>query len=59
MKQKYLDVASYTEEFHKLCMRAKIQKEEPIKVVRYLSGLEGNIQVETSLWNPTTIKKCH
>ena len=59
LKQKDMDVASYTEKFHKLCLRSKIQKEEPIKVARYLSGLKWNIPEEISLWTPTTIQECH
>lgn len=59
LKQKDLDVTSYTEEFQKLCLRSKVQEEESIKVARYLSSLKWNIQEEISLWTPTTIQKCH
>ena len=55
LKKKDLDVASYIKEFDKLCLRSKIQEEEPIKVARYLGGLKWNIQEEISLWSPTTI----
>ena len=58
LKQKDLDVASYTEEFQKLCLRSKVQEEESIKVARYLGGLKWSIQEEISLWTPTTVHKC-
>lgn len=59
LKQKELDVASYIEDFQNLCLRSKIQEEEPIKVTRYLGRLKWNIQEEISLWTPTTIQKYH
>ena len=58
LKQKDLDVAAYTEEFHKLCLRSRVQEEEAVKVARYTGGLRANIQEEISLWAPTTVHKC-
>ena len=52
-------MASYTEEFQRLCLRSKKQEEEPIKVARNLGGLKWNIQEKLSLWTPTTIQRCH
>ena len=40
-------------------MRSKKQEEESLKVERYLSGLKWNIQEELSLWDPTTVQRCH
>lgn len=58
LKQKEMDVASYTEEFQKLFLRSKVQEEEIIRVARYLGGLIWIIQEEINLWTPTTMHKC-
>lgn len=57
LKQKYLDVTSYTEEFQRLCLRSL--KKKPIKLARYIGGLKWNIQEELSLWAPTSVQRCH
>lgn len=59
LRQKELDVSTYTEEFQKLCLRSKIQEDENVKVARYLNGLRWNIQEELSLLCPTTVQKCY
>ena len=53
-----MDVATYTEEFQKLCLRSRIQEDETVKVARYLGSLKWNIQEEISLWTPTIDHKC-
>ena len=59
MKKKDLDVTSYTKEFQGLCLISKQQKDELIKVARYLGGLKWNIQEELNLWAPTIVQRCH
>ena len=58
LKQKDLDVTTYTKEFQKLCLRSRMQEDETIKVARYLGGLKWSIQEEISLWTPTIVHKC-
>lgn len=59
LKQRENDVASYTEEFHKLCLRSKVQEAESIKVERYVNGLTWNIQEEIQFWTPNIVQKCY
>lgn len=44
LRQRELDVNSYTKEFPKLSLRSKKHEEEVEKVARYLNGLRKNIQ---------------
>ena len=53
-----MDMVTYTEEFHKLFLRSRVQEEEVVKVIRYIGGLRENIQEEISLWAMTTMQKC-
>ena len=46
LRQMDIDVASYTEEFNKFCLRSKVQKVERIKIARYINGLRWNIKEE-------------
>ena len=43
LKEKDMDGAIYTKEFQKLCLNARVQEDETIKVARYLGGLKWNI----------------
>ncbi|XP_059076362.1 uncharacterized protein LOC131875738 [Cryptomeria japonica] len=57
-KQKDLDVASYTEEFHKLSLRLGHREEGKEKVAKYLNGLKFNIQDEISSMTPKIVDEC-
>lgn len=59
LKQKDMDVSTYTEEFHKLTLKTKISETENQKLARYLNGLKYSIQDELSLFNPESVHKCH
>ena len=52
-----MDVATYIEDFQKLCLRSRVQEDETIKVARYLGGLKWNLQEEISLWTATIVHK--
>ncbi|XP_057842117.2 uncharacterized protein LOC131051562 [Cryptomeria japonica] len=54
-----MDVSSYTEEFHRLCLKSKTVEGNTEKVARYLNGLRVSIQDELNLCNPKTIQKCY
>ena len=58
LKQRELDVSSYTEEFHKLSLRAKKHENEVEKLARYMNGLRTNIQDEISILTPDSVHKC-
>lgn len=49
---------AYTDEFHKLSIRAGHTEDEVEKVARYLNGLRYNIQDEISLNTPRTVEEC-
>ena len=57
LKQKDVDVATYTNDFQNLCLRSRVKKDEIIKVDRYLGGFKWNIQEQISLWTPTIVHK--
>ena len=58
LRQKDMDVSTYTEEFHNLVMKSGIVEPENLKLARYLQGLKLSIQDELSLTTITTIQKC-
>lgn len=58
LRQKDLDVSTYTKEFHRLSLRTKHYEEEPEKVARYLSGLKYSIQDEVNILAPEIVNKC-
>jgi len=58
LKQRDLDVATYTEEFHKYTLCCGYMEEEKAKVARYLNGLRFKIQDEISLLTLETVEKC-
>lgn len=58
LRQKEIDVSSYTEEFQKLTMKSKLVEPECVKIARYIQGLRMNIQDEMSLCSPKTVPKC-
>ena len=49
---------AYSEEFHRLTLKAKKQEEELERVARYLNGLRMKIQEEISLLALDTLGKC-
>lgn len=59
LKQRDMDISTYTEEFQKLGLRSKLVEPESVKVARYLNGLRMNIQEELQLLSPDTVAKCY
>ena len=55
LRQKDMDVHSYTKEFQKLCLRSKVAEDESIKLARYLNGLKWSTQEEMSLFTPKIV----
>lgn len=58
LKQKEMDMSSYTKEFMKLCVRTKVKESEDEKVARYLNGLRFANQEDLNLHTPETVQKC-
>ena len=58
LRQKEMDISSYTKEFHKLTMKSKLVEPEYVKLARYMQGLRMNIQDELSPCSPNTVQKC-
>ena len=54
LRQKDLEVGAYTEEFHKLTLRAQVLENEKQKLARNLNGLKYSIKDELVLFNPKT-----
>ena len=46
LKQRDMDISTYTKEFQKLSLRSKLVEPKSVKVARYLNGLRMNIQEE-------------
>lgn len=59
LRERDMDICTYTEEFQKLSLRSKFAEPESIKVERYLNGLRMNIQEELQLLSPNTVAKCY
>ncbi|XP_059068693.1 uncharacterized protein LOC131859152 [Cryptomeria japonica] len=59
LKQKDMDVSTYTEEFLKLCIKAKTVETEEEKLARYINGLKFSIQDELNLHTPGSVHKCY
>ena len=59
MRQKDMDVHSYTEELQNLCLRSKVVEDENIRLARYLNGLRWSIQEDMSLVTPKIVHKCY
>ncbi|XP_057833404.1 uncharacterized protein LOC131044153 [Cryptomeria japonica] len=57
LKQKDIDVMSYTKQFHKLSIRGGYEEEDE-KVARYVNGLKYHLQYEIGLQVPRTIGEC-
>jgi len=53
-----MDVSTYTEEFHKMTLKAKMPENEKQKLARYLNGLKFSIKDELNLFNSETVHKC-
>lgn len=58
LKQKEMDVMTYTEEFHKLSLRAGHHEDEVEKIARYINGLRHSIQDELNLTTPRSVEEC-
>ena len=58
MRQKDIDVSTYTKEFQKLVMKSKLVEPKSVKLARYMQGLGLTIQDDLSLTNPTTVNQC-
>lgn len=58
LKQKEMDVMAYTEEFHKLSIRAGHVEDEVEKVARYINVFRFNIQDELSPTTIRTVEEC-
>ncbi|XP_059067542.1 uncharacterized protein LOC131858346 [Cryptomeria japonica] len=58
LKQKDLDVSTYTQEFHNLTLKAKMFETEKQKLARYINGLKYSIQDELTLVNVESVHKC-
>ena len=52
-------MGAYTEEFHKLTLRAQVPKNDKQKLGRYLNGLKYCIKEELVLFNPRTFHQCY
>ena len=59
LRQKYLDVSSYIEEFLKLYIKTNTIEDEEEKLARYMNGLKLPIQEELGLYTPTLVNKCY
>ncbi|XP_059068481.1 uncharacterized protein LOC131858990 [Cryptomeria japonica] len=57
LKQKDMDVMTYTKKFHKLSIRGGLEDEDE-KVSRYLNGLGYTLQDEIGLSIPKTLGEC-
>ena len=57
LKQRDMDVMSYTKKFHTLSIRGGVEEEDE-KFARYMSGLKFNIQDEIGLNIPRTLGEC-
>lgn len=57
LRQKDMDVMSYTEKFHKLSIREGREDEEE-NIARYLNGLRFNLQDEIGLQMPRMLGEC-
>ncbi|XP_059067510.1 uncharacterized protein LOC131858325 [Cryptomeria japonica] len=58
LKQKDLDVSTYTQEFHNLTLKAKMFETEKQKLARYINGLKYSIQDELTLVSVESVHKC-
>ncbi|XP_059063819.1 uncharacterized protein LOC131856278 [Cryptomeria japonica] len=59
LKKKDMDVSTYTEEFLKLCIKAKTTEIEEEKLARYINGLKFSIQDELNLHTLGNVHKCY
>ena len=57
LKQRGMDIMSYTEQFYTLSVKGGVEDEDE-KIARYMSGLKFNIQDEIGLNIPRTLGEC-
>ena len=58
LRQRDLDVKTYTQEFHNLTLKAKMYETKKKKLARYVNGLKYSIQDELTLitsWFSTSV----
>ena len=58
LRQRDLDVSTYTQEFHNLTLRAKMYEIEKQKLARYVNGLKYSIQDELTLITLGLVHQC-
>ncbi len=58
LKQRDMDVSGYTQEFHNLTLRAKVNESSKQKLARYVNGLKFSIQDELTLINLESVHQC-
>lgn len=58
LRQRDADVSTYTQEFHNLTLRAKVNETNKQKLARYVSGLKFSIQDELALINLESVHQC-
>ena len=58
IRQRDLDVSTYTQEFHNLTLRAKMYETEKQKPARYINGLKYSIQDELTLITLGSVHQC-
>ena len=58
LKQRDMDVSGYTQEFHNLTLRAKVNETSKQKLARYVNGLKISIQDELTLINLESVHQC-
>ena len=55
LRQKQMDISTYTKEFQKLVMKSKLVEPKSVKIARYMKGLRISIQDEHILMCPTIV----
>lgn len=59
LRQREIDIKSYTEEFYKLSLRSSHHENEDEEIARYVGGLRLNVQDELVLANPRSVEDCY
>ena len=59
LKQKFMDVKDYTEEFQKLTIHSRHRELSKEKVARYINGLRFNIQDEVGMLKISSIEDAY
>ena len=59
LRQKEMDIPTYTKEIQKLVMKSKLVEPKSVKLARYMQGLRLVIQDKISLTSPTNVNQCY